>query len=132
MRMLSENMLLFVDPPQHTRIRGLVSQAFTPRRVEALRPRLTEMIDAMLDELAAAPTFDVIEDVAGPFPIMAISELLDLPPGEAPRLREWTLAMTAPDEIPMNFESLPEAGRAADEFLAYADALVDHRRRAPG
>jgi len=132
MRMLSENMLLFVDPPQHTRIRGLVSQAFTPRRVEALRPRLTEMIDAMLDEFAAAPTFDVIEDVAGPFPIMAISELLDLPPGEAPRLREWTLAMTAPDEIPMNFESLPEAGRAADEFLAFAVALVDHRRAHPG
>ena len=132
MRMLSENMLLFVDPPQHTRIRGLVSQAFTPRRVEALRPRLTEMIDAMLDELAAAPTFDVIDAVAGPFPIMAISELLDLPPGEAPRLRDWTLAMTAPDEIPMNFESLPAAGRAADEFLAYANTLIDHRRAHPG
>ena len=63
---------------------------------------------------------------------MAISELLDLPPGEAPRLREWTLAMTAPDEIPMNFESLPTAGRAADEFLAYANALVEHRRAHPG
>ena len=44
-RMLSENLLLFVDPPQHTRVRALVSQAFTPRRVEGLRPRLTEMVD---------------------------------------------------------------------------------------
>ena len=132
MRMLSENMLLFVDPPQHTRIRGLVSQAFTPRRVEALRPRLTEMVDAVLDDLAATPSFDVIDTIAGPFPIMAISELLDLPPGEAPRLREWTLAMTAPDEIPMNFDALPAAGRAADEFLAYANTLIEHRRAHPG
>ncbi|MGZ6888378.1 MAG: cytochrome P450 [Acidimicrobiia bacterium] len=132
MRMLSENMLLFVDPPQHARIRGLVGQAFTPRRVEALRPRLTEMVDTMLDELAASSGFDVVHDVAGPLPIMAITELLDLPTTEAPKLREWTLAMTAPDEIPMNFEVVPAAGRAADEFLAYADALIEHRRAHPG
>ncbi|MGZ6928876.1 MAG: cytochrome P450 [Acidimicrobiia bacterium] len=132
MRMLSENMLLFVDPPQHARIRGLVGQAFTPRRVEALRPRLTEMVDTMLDELAASSGFDVVHDDAGPLPIMAITELLDLPTTEAPKLREWTLAMTAPDEIPMNFEVVPAAGRAADEFLAYADALIEHRRAHPG
>jgi cytochrome P450 len=132
MRMLSENMLLFVDPPQHTRIRALVSQAFTPRRVEALRPRLTEMIDRMLDELAGESGFDVIDAIAGPFPVMAITELLDLPTAETPRLREWTLAMTAIDEIPMNFEALPAAGTAADEFLAFASSVVDHRRAHPG
>jgi cytochrome P450 len=90
------------------------------------------MIDAVLDELADAPSFDVIDTIAGPFPILAISELLDLPPGEAPRLREWTLAMTAPDEIPMNFEALPAAGRAADEFLGYANTLIEHRRAHSG
>src|SRR5204863_8940436 len=73
MHMLSENMLLFVAPPQHTRIRGLVSQAFTPRRVEALRPRLTEMLDAMLDDLARQSSFDLVDTLAGPFPILALT-----------------------------------------------------------
>ena len=132
MRMLSENMLLFVDPPQHTRIRGLVSQAFTPRRVEALRPRLTEMLDTMLDELAQQSRFDLVDALAGPFPIMAITELFALPDTATPKLREWTLAMTAPDEIPMNVEALPAAGAAADEFLAYANEVIEHRRAHPG
>src|SRR5690242_19902616 len=112
MHMLSENMLLFVDPPQHTRIRALVSQAFTPRRVEALRPRLTEMLDAMLDDLARRSTFDLVDALAGPFPIMAITELFALPGTATPKLREWTLAMTAPDEIPLNVDALPAAGAA--------------------
>jgi cytochrome P450 len=132
MRMLSENMLLFVDPPQHTRVRALVSQAFTPRRVEALRPRLTEMLDAMLDDLSRARSFDLVASLAGPFPIMAITELFALPDTATPKLREWTLAMTAPDEIPINVESLPAAGAAADEFLAYAGEVIEHRRAHPG
>jgi len=88
MRMISENMLLFADPPQHSRVRSLVAQAFTPRRVEALRPRLTEMIDRMLDDLEGASSFDVIDEIAGPFPIMAITELhgQTLEPGTAVRL----------------------------------------------
>lgn len=131
-RMLSENLLLFVDPPQHTRIRALVSQAFTPRRVEALRPRLTHMIDALLDQLATAPSFDVVHEIAEPFPIMAITELLAVPDTDRDQLRDWTLDLTAFDDIPIDVEALPAAGRAADAFLEYAGALVERRRRDPG
>lgn len=131
-RMISENMLLFVDPPQHTRVRKLVSQAFTPRRVEALRPRLTEMIDDMLDDLDGASGFDVMTAIAGPFPIMAITELLDVPDTDRRKLHDWTVTVTAFNELPVDFDALPAAGVAADEFLAYADEVVEHRRADPG
>ncbi len=131
-RMLSENMLLFVDPPQHTRIRSLVSQAFTPRRVEALRPRLTNMIDSMLDGLADESGFDVVHEIAEPFPIMAITELLDVPDTDRDLLRDWTVGLTAFDDIPIDIDALPEAARAADAFLEYTGELIAHRRAQPG
>ncbi len=131
-RMLSENMLLFVDPPQHTRIRRLVAQAFTPRRVEALRPRLTEMIDARLDALSGHQSFDVVHEIAEPFPIMAITELLDVPDTDRDLLRDWTVGLTAFDDIPIELDALPEAARAADAFLGYTTELIERRRSQPG
>ncbi|HEY5109835.1 MAG TPA: cytochrome P450, partial [Acidimicrobiales bacterium] len=132
MHLLSENSLLFIDPPQHTRVRGLVAQAFTPRRIEALRPRIEAMIDGVLDGLAGRPTFDVLEEVAWPLPIMAVTDLLDVPATDQELLHRWTHAIAAVDELPLEFELLPAAGVAADEFLAYAGDLVDERRRHPG
>lgn len=132
LRLISENMLLFVDPPQHTRVRKLVAKAFTPRRVEALRPRLTEMIESMLDGLERRPSFDVMEEIAEPFPIMTITELLDVPDTDRRKLHDWTVAVAAFDELPIDFTVLESAGRAADEFLDYAERLVDARRAAPG
>ncbi|WP_436792886.1 cytochrome P450 [Actinospongicola halichondriae] len=132
MRLISENALLFIDSPQHGRVRRLVSKAFSPRRVEALRPRLEAMIDEVLDEVDGASSFDLMDAVAGPFPIMAITELLNVPDGDRERLHEWTVAITAFDELPIDFEVLEAAGRAADEFLAWAGDLVELRRGAPG
>jgi cytochrome P450 len=132
MRMISENMLLFIDPPQHSRVRGLVSKAFTPRRVEALRPRLTEIIGEQLDALDGVACFDVMETIAGTFPILAITELLDVPAGDSRALHDWTVAVTAFDELPIDFDVLGSAGEAADEFLAWAGELVERRRADPG
>ena len=132
MRMISENMLLFADPPQHSRIRGLVAQAFTPRRVEALRPRLTEMLDTTLDAIAEAGQWDVMDTVAEPFPMLAITELLGVPPADGAQLHRWTVAVSAFNELPIDFAVMDTAGQAADEFVAYADELVDRRRRSPG
>ncbi len=132
MRLISENALLFIDSPQHGRVRRLVSKAFSPRRVEALRPRLEAMIDQVLDEVDGASSFDVMDAVAGPFPIMAITDLLNVPDGDRERLHEWTVAITAFDELPIDFEVLESAGVAADAFLAWASDLVELRRGAPG
>jgi cytochrome P450 len=132
MHLLSENSLLFVDPPQHTRVRGLVAQAFTPRRIEALRPRIEAMIDGILDGLAERPSFDVLEEVAWPIPIMGVTELLDVPTTDQGLLHQWTHAITAVDELPLELDLLPAAGIAADEFLSYAADLVEERRHHPG
>ncbi len=132
MRLISENALLFIDSPQHGRVRRLVSKAFSPRRVEALRPRLESMIDEVLDEVDGATSFDLMDAVAGPFPIMAITELLGVPDGDRQRLHEWTVAITAFDELPIDFGVLESAGAAADDFIAWASDLVELRRGTPG
>ena len=132
MRVLSENSLLFIDPPQHLRVRGLVAQAFTPKRIQAMRPRIEEMIDSVLEGLEDRPDFDVLEEIAWPIPIMAVTDLLDVPTTDQRLLHEWTHAITAVDELPLELDLLPSAGAAADEFLAYAGHLVEERHRHPG
>jgi cytochrome P450 len=132
MHLLSENSLLFVDPPQHTRVRGLVAQAFTPRRIEALRPRVETSIATILDRIQDAPAFDVLEEIGWPVPITAVTDLLGVPPTDQAQLHAWTHAIAAVDELPLDFAVLPAAGVAADEFLAYAGELVDARRRDTG
>ncbi len=132
MHLLSEHSLLFVDPPVHTRVRGLVAQAFTPRRIEELRPRIEATIGSILDGLDDRDGFDVLEEIAWPVPILAVTDLLDVPVTDQRLLHEWTHAITAVDELPLELDLLPAAGTAADEFLAYAADLVDERRRHPG
>jgi cytochrome P450 len=132
MVLLSEHSLLFIDPPAHTRVRGLVAQAFTPRRIEGLRPRVEAMIDTILAGIEDRPGFDVLEEIAWPVPILAVTDLLDVPATDQWLLHEWTHAITAVDELPLELDLLPAAGIAADEFLAYAGDLVDERRRTPG
>ena len=132
MRLLGENSLLFVDPPQHTRVRGLVAQAFTPRRVEALRPRIDDAVRGILDRLEVREGFDVLEELAWPIPIAGVTDLLGVPATDQALLHGWTHAITAVDELPLDFDVLPAAGVAADEFLAYAGDLVEARRRDPG
>jgi cytochrome P450 len=132
MHLLSEHSLLFIDPPQHTRVRGLVAQAFTSLRIEALRPRIEAMIDGVLDGLDDRPTIDVLEEIAWPIPIMGVTDLLGVPATDQELLHRWTHAIAAVDELPLEFDLLPAAGQAADEFLAYAGDLMDERRRNPG
>src|SRR4029434_3513485 len=72
--------MLFQDPPDHTRLRALVSRAFTPRVVEVMRPHVQEIVDGLLDRVEGARAMDVIEDLAYPLPVPATVELLCGPP----------------------------------------------------
>jgi len=131
-QVLGGNSLLFIDPPQHTRVRGLVAQAFNPRRIEELRPNIETAINTILDGLEGRSTFDILEEIAWPIPIMGVTDLLGVPATDQTLLHAWTNSITAFDELPLDFDVLPAAGVAADEFLAYAADLVDERRKHPG
>jgi cytochrome P450 len=132
LRMLGERSLLFIDPIAHTRVRGLVAKAFTARRLALLRPHLERTIDALLDRLDNRREFDLLVEIAEPLPILTITHLLGVPDADWSQLHGWTTAITAFNELPIDFNALPGANAAAAEFNAYCNTLIDQRRAAPG
>src|SRR5207253_4136337 len=77
------------DPPDHTRLRGLVSKAFTPRVVEVLRPHIQRIVDGLLERVETAGSMDLIEDFAYPLPVIVICELLGVPVEDRDRFKQW-------------------------------------------
>jgi cytochrome P450 len=126
--LLNEHSLFDREPPEHTRLRGLVSKVFTPRRVEALRPVVRSMAEARV----RTGLEDLIADLAEPIPVAVIAELLGVPEADRHRLRPWSRAIVALYELEHDRADAREAVRASVEFRAYLLALADVRRRAPG
>src|SRR4029079_17086953 len=87
---LPKSNMLFRDPPDHTRLRGLVNQAFTPRTIERLRPHIAEIAERLLDQVAPSGKMDLIRDFAFPLPIIVIAELLGVPPEDRDRIKAWS------------------------------------------
>jgi cytochrome P450 len=123
--------ILFLDPPDHTRLRGLVSKAFTPRAVERMAPRIQDIIDDLLDALAGQESFDVIKAFAGPLPTIVIAEMLGVDPADRDDFKRWS------DESVEGFnpvltdegrERVVAAGAAMDNYLRNA---IERRRRDP-
>ena len=122
------------DPPDHTRLRGLVSKAFTPRVVEGLRPRIQQIVDALLDGAAARGSMDLIEEFAYPIPVIVICEMLGVPVEDHEHFKGWSLDIARGlDLIWLGPDS--EVGRrsiAARQALAdYFRGLIAQRRAAP-
>jgi len=120
--------MLNVDPPDHTRLRRLVSRAFTPRRIAALEPAIRGIADSLLDELdESGPDgiVDLVEGYAYPLPFQVIGELLGIPAADRPRLHSWfgvLLSGWAGDPP-------PEAVKASDGIVACLSELVQAKRR---
>ncbi len=82
--------LLFIDPPDHTRLRGLANRAFLPRVIDAMRPHIREIVDALLDEIEPRGSMDAIADFTIPLPVTVIAEMLGVPPADRELLGKWT------------------------------------------
>jgi hypothetical protein len=123
------NFMLQQDPPTHTRLRKLVSSAFTPRAIKALKPRIQAIADECLDKVAARGRMDVIADLALPVPSMMICEMLGVPAGDRERFTVWTAKTThalASRFLPP--EMLAETQAAAMSLANYFQELIDRRR----
>jgi cytochrome P450 len=115
------------DPPDHTRLRKLVSKAFTPRRIEALRPRIEQITAELLDSVDPATTVDLLEAVAFPLPVTVICEMLGMPPEDRNDFRGWTQIMVGtPGVAPDAFAA------AASAMFAYNTQLLASKRARPG
>src|SRR5256714_3953649 len=124
--------MLFRDPPDHTRLRKLVSKAFTPRAVEAVRPRVVEIVNGLLDGFAGRDEVDLIADLALPLPVTVISELLGLPIEDQAQAREWAEAIAQALDPIVTEEQAVRADRAVKELAAYIGGVVARRRREAG
>jgi cytochrome P450 len=127
--------MLFMDPPDHTRLRSLVNQAFTPSTVATIRPRTEEVARELLDAAAEqGGTFDLIDALAYPLPMTIISELLDVPDADRPQFSEWSRALARAVDPSILYTPEIEAAlaQAGAEITVYLGALIDARRRAPG
>lgn len=120
--------MLFLDPPQHTRVRGLFSKAFTPRMIEGLRPRIQEITDKRLAKAISRGEMDLIEDLAYPLPVVVIAELLGFPPEDFPLFKKWSDTFVAALALNATADAQMLAAQSRNELRAYFDRLVSQSR----
>ncbi len=128
---LLDRNLLILDGDEHRRVRGLVSKAFTPRRVEALRPRIEGIVDELLDAAAARGEMELVHDLAHPLPVIVIAELLGVPLEDRERFRAWSGDVVQILDLLSGREGLRPAWRGAEGLAGYFRGLLAERRRAP-
>lgn len=121
--------MLFLDPPDHDRLRGLVNKAFTPRAVEAMAPRIQEIADQLLDRLAGRAEFDVIADYSAPLPTIVIAEMLGIDPADQAQFKIWSDQIVKSLNPFISAEERTLVQQADQEFGAYLVAAVEERRR---
>ena len=121
--------LITTDPPRHRQLRSLVTQAFTPKAVDALAPRIAGLTDELMAEIAGKGSADLIRDLAYPLPVIVISELMGIPSEDRERFKHWS------DVIVSQTRTLPASetqDSTTSEMVEYFLALIDQRRSRPG
>ena len=127
----SQPSMLFRDPPDHTRLRALVSRAFTPAVVEGLAGHIRAIADDLLDQLDDPSAFDLMEAIAAPLPVIVIAELLGVPTEDRPQFQIWSRHRARglePNITDKERRLVTEAGKELD---AYFLGIIDQRRREP-
>ena len=128
---LIENGILDMEPPDHTRVRRLVSKAFTPRMVAGMADPIQQLMDALVDDVLGIGTFDLIPAIAEPLPVAVIAELLGIPRADRALLRPWSADICRMYELRPTTEDAKLAVRASREFTEYLRTLSRQRRAHP-
>ncbi|MEU7054777.1 cytochrome P450 [Streptomyces sp. NPDC046197] len=129
---LNDHGMLDLEPPDHTRIRRLVSKAFTPRTVERLKPYVHGLANELVSALVEAGGGDLLADVAEPLPVAVIAEMLGIPESDRAQLRPWSADICGMYELNPSQETAARAVRASVEFSDYLGELIADRRKEPG
>lgn len=123
--------MIDLEPPDHTRLRRLVSIAFTPRTVQSLRPRIETIVEALVDRAAGMGEFDLIADLVEEVPVTVIAELLGIPEADRRLLRPWSADITLMYELNPSEADQRRATDASAEFATYLRNLARERRKRP-
>lgn len=124
-----ELMMLHMDPPQHTKLRNLVSKGFTPKMVRALEPHVRDIVNSILDNVARQGACDFVTEVAAELPLQVIAELIGIPLEGRHQVFEWSNQMIGFDDP--EYGNSPEKGaQAAAKMFGYANELATQRRQA--
>ncbi len=123
--------MLLQDAPHHTRLRGLVSQAFTPARVMVLESRITEIAGELISHLIPGREFDFMTAFAEPLPVIVIAELLGIPPDERQMFCAWSSRLVAGTGMAASPAELLLMREASDNLARYLSDLIAHRRQHP-
>lgn len=124
--------MLVLDPPDHTRLRGLVTKAFTARRVEEMRPRIAAIVDQLIDRVADRGAMDVIWDFAHRLPVIVICDMLGIPEEDREQfLDQSKVNGRLIDPVPLTREEMDAANASGVAVGAYFDSLFERRRREP-
>lgn len=124
--------MLFMDAPAHTRLRGLASAAFTPRRVEVLRGHIQEIVDRLIDSVEGQGRMDLIRDLAAPLPAIVTAEMLGVPVADHQQLKVWSADFA---EMLGNFQHnpdrVPRVSRSTREMTEYFRSAIKQQRTSP-
>ncbi len=115
--------LINSDPPRHRKLRSIVTQAFTPRTITQLTPRITEIVTELLDKVVARGHMDIMEDLAYPLPVIVIAELLGVPVKDRNQFKHWSDVIVGSEN--------PAGGEPQKEMTDYFSVLIAERRREP-
>ncbi|MFZ0890510.1 MAG: cytochrome P450 [Candidatus Binataceae bacterium] len=124
--------MLFSDPPEHTRLRRLVSRDFTPKRIRELEPRVRQIAAALLDKVAAKTEFEVMADLANALPVMVIAEMLGVPPEQYETFKHWSDTIVSGDNTLPGTPLPAEFHQARRDLATYFSEEIERRRRRPG
>jgi cytochrome P450 len=124
--------MLFLDPPDHTRLRGLVAKAFTPRVINAMRPHIQQIVDELLDRVQANGRLELVQDFSYPLPAIVIAEMLGVPTEDREQFTKWTGnfgSLLGGTEL--SLEVVIESLYGVAEFMNYFRTIIAQRRTAP-
>ncbi|WP_024876802.1 cytochrome P450 [Saccharomonospora piscinae] len=125
-----EGSLAATDPPRHRKLRRIVSEAFTPKTVAELQPRIVELTTGLLDEVAGRAEWDFVETLSNPLPVTVIAELLGIPVADQPKFRRWAeAAITATNEAQVGEAEFHINDWVAEQLREMQDYLLSHAKR---